>query len=179
MKIEELKEFKDYSPPSWDELFMGKVYEIARKSKDPRTKIGAVLVKHGHSPLEGFNGICKGVYDTNDRLQRPEKYHWIEHAERNIINMAARFGISTDDGVLYTQGMPCVDCIKGIINSGIKEIVLHKQWEDISIEIKNSGTWRDHYYRTEIMCSESNVKIRYLDAVLNKIGYLDGKEVNV
>lgn len=166
-------------PITWDELFMGRVYEIARKSKDPRTKIGAVLVKDGHAPLEGFNGIPKGVLDLSDRMERPEKYHWMEHAERNVVNMAAKLGISTSGGVLYTQGFPCTDCIRGVINCGIAEIVLHKQWEDISTKITNKGTWREHYFRSEIMTNESKILIRYIDVVLGKIGYLDGKQFSV
>lgn len=174
-----MKEFENYIPPTWDELFMGKVYEIARKSKDPRTKVGAVLVKNGYAPLEGFNGICRGVEDLSERMVRPEKYHWMEHAERNVINMAAKFGIPTECGMLYTQGIPCTDCIRGIINCGIKEIVLHKQWEDISVKITNKGTWRDHYFRSEIMAAEAKILIRYLDCKLGKVGYLDGKSFEV
>lgn len=166
-------------PITWDELFMGRVYEIARKSKDPRTKIGAVLVKDGHAPLEGFNGIPKGVLDLSERMERPEKYHWMEHAERNVVNMAAKMGISTSGGILYTQGFPCTDCIRGVINCGIVEIVLHKQWEDISTKITNKGTWREHYFRSEIMAKEANIFIRYIDVVLGKVGYLDGKQFSV
>lgn len=173
-----MKEFSEYTPPTWDELFMGKVYEIANKSKDPRTKIGAVLVKDGHAPLEGFNGICKGVTDLPERMKSPEKFNWMEHAERNIINMAAKFGISTDGGTLFTQGMPCVDCTRGIVNSGIREVVLHKQWEDISFKII-SGTWEERYYRSKVMFDESGVRIRYINVVLRKTGYLDGYSFEV
>ena len=33
-----------YEVPSWDDYFMSMVYHIARKSKDKRTHIGAVIV---------------------------------------------------------------------------------------------------------------------------------------
>lgn len=177
-----MKDFTNYIPPSWDELFMGKVYEIARKSKDPKTKIGAVLVKTGkspHAPLEGFNGICVGVKDLQERLERPEKYHWMEHAERNVMYMAAKFGISTYDGTLYTQGLPCTDCMRAIINCGLTEVVLHKQWEDISRKIIDTSYWRNNYFRSSIMAEESGIAIRFVDCVLGKIGYLDGKSFSV
>jgi dCMP deaminase len=174
-----MKEFKDYIPPTWDQIFMGKVYEIASKSKDPRTKIGAVLVKHGHAPLEGFNGIPKGVMDLPERMERPEKYHWMEHAERNVINMAAKFGISTDEGILYTQGLPCVDCARGVVNCGVKKVVLHKQWEDVSTQIITGRPWAEHYHRSKIMFDEAGITVRYLDCVLGKLGYLDGKVFDV
>lgn len=174
-----MKEFKNYQPPTWDELFMGKVYEIAKKSKDPRTKIGAVLIQNGHAPLEGFNGIPKGVLDLPERMERPEKYHWMEHAERNVINMAAKFGISANGGILYTQGMPCVDCARGVVNSGIKEVVLHQQWEDISTKLITGRPWAEHYWRSKVMFEECGVKVRYLNAVLDKFGYLDGNVFEV
>ena len=174
-----MEEFKNYKPPSHDELFMGKVYEIARKSKDPRTKIGAILVIDGHAPLEGYNGIPKGVMDLPERLQRPEKYSWIEHGERNILNMAAKFGIKTVGGTLFTQGLPCVDCARGIINCEIKNIVLHKQWEDVSTKLTNGRTWMEHYHKSKIMFDESGVSVRFFDGVVGKIGYLDGMKFDV
>lgn len=178
-KMSNIKEFKDYIPPSWDVLFMRKVYEIASKSKDPRTKIGAVLVIDKQDPLSGYNGIPRHVKDLPARMERPEKYNWMEHAERNIINMAAKKGISTDGGTLYTQGIPCSDCMRGVINCGIIEIVLHKQWEDISTKITNKGTWRDFYHVSSTMANEAGIKIRILDQVIDKLGYLDGKVFKV
>jgi len=38
-------EFTNYSPPEWNPWFLQGVYWIASKSKNPRTKIGAILVK--------------------------------------------------------------------------------------------------------------------------------------
>ncbi len=171
-----LGEFTEYKPPSWDELFMRMVYTIASKSKDPRTKIGAVVVKGRHAPLQGFNGIPAGVSDVvPERFERPEKYHWMEHAERNVINMAARLGISTEGGTLYTQGLPCVDCARGVVNAGIKEIVLHKQWEDISTTLTNGRPWTEHYHRSMTMFNESGINVRFLDKLLKVEGFLDGK----
>jgi dCMP deaminase len=166
---------ENYCPPTWDELFMKDVYNYASKSKDPRTKIGAVLVIKGHSPLRGFNGIPAGVEDTEERLTKPEKYFWIEHAERNVINMAAKLGYSTSGGILYTQGMPCVDCARGIVNCEIKEIVLHQQWESISTECVEGRPWAEHYWRSGVMFKEAGISVRYLDSFLNVRGYLDGK----
>ncbi len=166
--------FIDYVPPTWDELFMREVYLIASKSKDPRTKIGAVLVKDNHSILRGYNGIVKGVQDLPERMIRPEKYSWMSHAERNACFMGSKFGISTQSSTLYTQGMPCVDCADAIINCGISKIILHKQWEDISTKITNDRPWTQIYYKSKIKFTESSVIIEYLDKFLNINGYLDG-----
>jgi deoxycytidylate deaminase len=71
--------FDDYQPPNWDEFFMLKVYLtgkikininrrktlfldtfLAKKSKDPRTKIGAVLVRDRRDLVSGYNGLPEG-----------------------------------------------------------------------------------------------------------------------
>jgi dCMP deaminase len=169
-------EFKDYVPPSWDVLFMRLAYEFAAKSKDPRTKIGAVFVRNNKSPLQGFNGICQGVEDKAERLERPEKYHWIEHAERNVVDMAASEGIATAGGTIYTQGIPCVDCTKGVVNAKIKEIVVHKQWRDAAkLIIGEERDWMKASFRSCIMLDEAGIIVREMDAFLGVPAYYDGK----
>jgi len=53
-----------------------------------------------------------GVKDLTDRFERPIKYMFFEHAERNAIFTAARHGIRTDGATLYVQALPCVDCAR-------------------------------------------------------------------
>ena len=169
-------EFKDYQPPTWDVLFMRKVYEIASKSKDPRTKIGAVLVRDNHAFLEGYNGFAKGVKDLSERYQDKEtKYKYVVHAEHNAILIAARFGISTMNSTLYTQGIPCNECTKAVIQAGIKEIVVHAQWPNLF----TSPKWTDSIGISNIMLEESGITVRWLDSVLGVNGYLDGKIMKV
>jgi len=89
-------EFKDYTPPNFDELFMRMVYLTATKSKDPSSKIGAVIVKDDRVISTGYNGFPIGVSDSQERyLNRETKYKFVVHAEHNSILTAARFGIST------------------------------------------------------------------------------------
>ena len=45
-----------------------------------------------------------------------------EHAERNAIAYAARYGLSTDQSTLYSTHAPCADCARTIINSGILRV---------------------------------------------------------
>lgn len=47
------------------------------------------------------------------------------HAEVNIINNAARFGVSTEGASMYLScGVPCKSCLGEIINAGISEVVV-------------------------------------------------------
>lgn len=167
---------EDIEIKSWDELFMRHVYLIAQKSKDKYTKVGAVLVKNNSIISEGYNGIPRKVADLfEDRQERPEKYFWFEHAERNAIYNCARVGISTEGAILYTQGSPCADCTRGIINSGISEIVLHEQFEnDISAGM-NRNKWTDSASRSYTMFEEAKIKVRMFSAKLNVKTLVGGK----
>ena len=166
----------NYKPPTWDVLFMRKVYEIASKSKDPRTKMGAVLVQDNHAILEGYNGFAKGVTDSEDRYNDKEiKYKFVVHAEANSVLIAARFGISTLGCTLYTQGIPCNECTKSVIQAGVSEIVVHKQWPNLV----TSPKWVESIKISNIMLEEADVKVRVLNKKLNVKGYLDGKVLKV
>jgi dCMP deaminase len=149
---------------------------IASKSKDTKTKVGAVIVRNNSIISEGYNGFCRNVDDTVAmRHERPEKYFWAEHAERNSIYHCARNGISTLGTTLYTQGLPCSDCIRAIIQSGISEVVLHTQWDQgISSEIFREK-WMDSGKRSDVMIYEAGIKLRLVDIQLNVETMLDGK----
>jgi dCMP deaminase len=166
----------NWNIPTWDELFMKHVYLIASKSKDTKTKVGAVIVRNNAIISEGYNGMCKGVDDAvEDRYERPEKYFWMEHAERNSIYHCSRNGISTDSTTLYTMGLPCSDCARSIIQSGIKEIVLHEDW-DHGLSLKmNRQKWSDSCIRSDIMFSEAKIQIRMFKGFLGCKTMVDGQ----
>jgi len=145
---------------NWSEYFYDMANLVAKKSKDQSTQIGAVIVGPDNEIRStGYNSFPKGLNDDlQERQERPEKYYWIEHAERNALYNAAKIGVSTKDCVMYLNcGMPCCDCARGIINSGIREIHICEQ------DITKSAHWIEHSVRSEIMFNESNVNVvRYL-----------------
>ena len=174
-----MEEIKDYQLPSWDVSFMKHVYLCAERSKDPRTKIGAVLVKDKRIISGGYNGFPIGVLDLSDRYNdRETKYKFIVHAEHNCVLTAAKLGISTLNTTLFSQGIPCCDCSKSLIQGGVKEIVVHKQWQEYERQF-NWKKWIDSSKISEIMFNETGIKIRILDSKLNMSGYLDGKIISI
>lgn len=174
-----IDEINDYNPPDWDEWFMQGVYWVASKSKDPKTKIGALLVKNKRIISTGYNGIPIGVDESfKNRHQRPEKYKWYEHAERNAIYSAAKHGIITDGSTLYTNALPCADCARGVIQAGIHCIMIHKQFNDLC-DYHEREHWKDHGNVTLRMLFEHGVEISSLDKELNCKAYFDGKIYNV
>ena len=167
--------------PSWDMQFMHDVYWWARRSKDNRTKLGAVLVKWDDKiPISmAYNGFPRKVNDNvASRWERPEKYEWVAHAEDNAVLNCARRGYSSFGTVLYTQGIPCSRCADACIQGGIAEIVVHKQWQDYE---KKFGwdKWIDSARRSQEKFKEANIPIRVFDGQLGMVGVLDGKIINV
>lgn len=167
--------------PSWDETFMHEAYWWARRSKDPRTKIGAVLVLPGDKdPIShGYNGFARAVNDNDmRRWERPEKYEWVVHAEDNAVLNCARKGQSSKGSIMYTQGVPCARCADACVQGGIVEIVVHKQWQEYE---KKFGweKWIESAKRSEQKLRESGIRVRVFDGVLGMQGVLDGKVINI
>lgn len=111
---------------SWDRKYINLCNYIGQEwSKDRSTKVAAVIVNDRNKLVSiGYNGFPIGIDDTDeDRHKRPDKYVWTEHAERNAIYSAAELGVSVRGCTLYCNYLPCVDCARAIIQSGIKEVI--------------------------------------------------------
>ena len=145
---------------SWDDIFMSMAYLVSMKSKDEKTHIGAVIVgKHHEVRSVGYNSFVRGLVDNiGGRQDRPEKYYWMEHAERNAIYNATLMGVSLKDCVMYTNGIPCMDCARAVVQSGITEVVVDKVWND-----NNSEKWTEHTNRALQMFGEVGIKVRYYE----------------
>jgi dCMP deaminase len=166
---------KEWHIPSWDELFMKDAYNYASKSKDTSTKIGSVIVKDNIPLMHGYNGIPRKVRDdVPERNIRPEKYVYFEHAERNAFYNAARKGIATENATMYCIAPPCADCARGIINSGISKLILHKQWNDVGI-LNFFDRWKESFDHSMIMLNEAGVEVKFLNATLGVETMINGK----
>jgi len=111
--------------PNWDRKFMRVAEQIARWSKDHSRKVGCVVVGPNHEVrATGYNGFPRGIDDSvGARYERPAKYKWTEHSERNAIYNAARTGVSLDGCTLYVTTLyPCVDCAQAIVQVGIRAV---------------------------------------------------------
>lgn len=145
----------------WNEFFMNMVYLVSMKSKDESFQLGAVIVGNDNEVLSiGFNGICRNVNDNKlARDKRPEKYFGYEHAEQNAIYNAAHQGICTKQATMFTNGMPCMDCARAIIQSGILVLVIDNNFD---IQTGNEK-WKESCGKAEGMLEEAGIKIMYYD----------------
>ncbi|MEI8174381.1 MAG: dCMP deaminase family protein [bacterium] len=118
-KIE--KKVTKHKRPSWDEYFIGIADEVAKRSKDPSTKIGCVIVDNKKRPISfGYNGFIGGCDERKMSNERPIKYHLIIHDAMNAILFSRR---DLENCTLYGNYAPCENCLKHIIQAGIKKIV--------------------------------------------------------
>ena len=144
---------------NWDKYFLNIAENVKLKSKDQRTQIGAVIVgKDNEIVSTGYNSFPRGINDdVNERQQRPEKYFWFEHAERNAIYNAARIGVSLKESTAYlTSGLPCMDCARGLIQSGVKKVVCK-----IDCTTKNKDKWLEQQEKSLILFSECGVEVEF------------------
>lgn len=109
----------------WDKKFLDLCGTVEKWSKDPSTQVGAIIVGPDREVRSlGYNGLPRGVEDRPERYSiRPEKYQWVEHAERNAIYNAARTGTPMQGCTIYLKWFPCTDCTRAIIQSGITQMV--------------------------------------------------------
>ena len=102
-------------------------YECARNSHDPSTQNGAVVVNpDGELVSSGWNCFPPKLEQTPERWERPQKYLYVEHAERMAVYRAARQGQSLKDCTMYCPWFACADCARAIVFAGIKEVVGHR-----------------------------------------------------
>lgn len=120
----------------WDERFIDLAAHISQWSKDPSTKVGAVIVDHERRIVStGYNGFPMGMpaqpWMYMDRLYKLER---VVHAEANAILFADREKLI--NSTIYTYPLPpCADCAKLIVQSGIGRVVvpnvdIQERWSD-------------------------------------------------
>ena len=144
----------------WTEYFRELAHTVKKKSKDKNTQIGAVIVGTDKEIVStGYNSFPRGINDgVSERQERPEKYHWFEHGERNAIYNAARIGVSTKGTTMYLScGVPCSDCARGIINAGIIRIFCERAGG------ANGIKWVESAERSWDMFEEAGVKVCFYD----------------
>jgi len=148
--------------PGWDEYFMKMAELVKTKSKDRSTQVGAVIVivRDHRIVSTGYNGFPVDINDDVDiRHERPVKYLWTEHAERNAIYAAARYGISLINTIMYITGggTSCSNCARAIIQSGITECI------SMLGTFEGKGPWEEDCKVGEELLLEAGIKLAFLN----------------
>lgn len=124
---------------NWDQYFMNIANEVAKRSKDPSTQVGCVIVDSDHRPISfGYNGALAWGDERYMTWERPQKYYAVIHSEMNAILFAKR---DVKGATMYVNYACCENCLKYVIQAGIKEVIYEKSTlNSVKNGIKNAST---------------------------------------
>jgi dCMP deaminase len=137
----------------WDKRFLEMAKLVSTWSKDPSTKVGAVIVRDTKFVVSvGFNGFPKQMSDDEELYSnREDKYSRIVHGE---INALIHSNTSVAGCTLYTYPfIPCDRCCVQMIQAGISRMVAPLP------SIDSLTRWGDSFKKTKRYCSEAQVSI--------------------
>lgn len=126
---------------------MNRAKEISSWSKDPSTKVGAVIVRPNNTQAsEGYNGFPQKLVDKRELyLNRETKYSRIIHAELNAILFAKE---ALDGYTLYTYPLPpCDRCAVIIIQSGITRVVAQRPLMEMQLRWGKQARLSEDYFK--------------------------------
>ncbi len=151
----------------WDILWIDTAQRFSEESKDRSTKVGCVLVTPDRKTFisSGWNGFPRGINDdVDERHERPEKYMWVIHAERNsIYNHARDGGVGLIGAVAYMNYLPfpCSNCLGSFVQAGISLII----GPDIAFPGVGKGKEYDLDNITPQIFAETGIQYRAVDYV--------------
>ena len=153
-------------PLSWEEYFMTLALVASLKSKDPSTQVGAVISDNkSHKVVSsGYNGFPRYLDDSKIPQTRPEKYLYVVHAELNAILHAERH---LEDCTLYATSFPCSECMKAVIQTGIKHVVYLNEL--------SGDDWENSRQATMKLAELTGVEVRQFVGQNEIIDYLKTK----
>lgn len=107
----------------WDGRYLAIALQIASWSKDPSTKVGAVVVNGDNRIVStGFNGFPPGEDDAAHLYtDRAYKYAHVVHAEQSALEQCPTRGCS--GFTIYTSFPCCPNCTRAIRARGFRRIV--------------------------------------------------------
>lgn len=141
----------------WDRRFLELAKHVSQWSKDPSTKVGAVIVNDDRIVVGmGYNGFARGVNDDPERYNdRPTKYKFVVHAELNAVLAAGRQAQGSTIYVYPAFGTPplCSNCAKAVIQAGVRRVVGYEP----TVDSDTVERWREEIAASYTMCHEAMV----------------------
>lgn len=124
--------------PSWDDYFMSQAELVASRSSCDRAAVGAVVVLNKTCIATGYNGSVAGLTNCDESGHLLEEGHCVRtvHAEMNALLQCTRHGRATDGATIYVTHYPCLNCMKSILQAGIKRIVYLNDYRNNPISAK-------------------------------------------
>ena len=135
---------------------VGMADHVAKLSKDPSTKVGAVVFDEKRRLVSaGYNGFARGVRDTQQRLtKRDTKLKLTLHAEKNAILFATK---ALDGCTIVVTHPCCAQCAAHIIQAGIKYVVWPRPTQEFAMR------WKDDLLLAYEQFNEAGVTVIEID----------------
>jgi len=157
----------------WEVTFMKVAEEVARRSHCLHIKVGAVIARMdlGKQAIisTGYNGPSRGIEHCDEigfcnrrdkSGRRKYKGQCIgAHAEMNAIINAARAGVSIEGARLFVTCSPCMECAKGILNSGLTGVTYLKSYSEIFPDKKDEDEMAIQLLSRKIVCDKLGEKL--------------------
>lgn len=125
-----------------DTMLMKMAGVASERGTCSRLQVGAVVSKNGRIIATGYNGAPAGLphceHVDPSKLAGGEYLNFVnrlgkwanyregcdiaEHAERNAIAFAARYGLALEGGDMHVTHAPCAACARSVINAGIARV---------------------------------------------------------
>lgn len=168
-------EFLKQGPFLSHQEYLTFAYLYARKSHDPSTQVGALIADpEGRILSYGANNFPFGTQWLSERWEKPGKYMWVEHAERNAIFQAAKMGEKTNGATMYCTWFSCADCARAIIQAGITRIIGH------NVQMyADRLAWASSMDIANIMLDEAGIERIYIEDHLGMEIRFNGQKVVV
>lgn len=143
----------------WDQFFIDRAHANASMSTCVARHVGAVATRNRRSFADGFNGNlpgqlhcdqggcprCASAHESGTDLERC----LCVHAEQNLVAFCAANGIPLLGATVYCTTKPCLDCLKLLVSSGVREVVYDEDypgstWEPPLYVPSNPFSMRQH-----------------------------------
>lgn len=130
--------------PKWSQRFLRLALSISEWSKDPKTRVGAVLVNTEKTVVAtGFNGLPRRIEDDPNILSdRDLKNRLTIHAEMNAI---LNCRVPLDGLTMFVTNHPCHECAKMIVAAGIVAVhalnptgEFEEKWKDSILQARDT-----------------------------------------
>lgn len=164
---------------TWDEYFMDLAYMAATRATCPRRHVGAVLTKNRKVLGTAYNGSPSGTiscldegcmlqdyYEPNETGEggpvHKQKCIRTIHAEQNLLLFTDQ--ADRERATLYVTDQPCWTCANLIANSGIAEVVYHREYKKDYEKVFALFKQKDiGFRRLETYTTPPGIKIEVID----------------
>jgi len=111
---------EDIERPTWDEYYKEIAIVTAKRSPCKRLHVGCLLVKDNRIIAQGYNGYFAGC--PHEQIMRDGHEIATVHAEQNAVSYCAKYGVQSHGSTAYITHYPCINCMKSLCASGVKDI---------------------------------------------------------